>query len=380
MKHQRRLKAPLFYLIFILFIAGLMTFSGCDILGIEQESEDQPAEDGADEIGEEAQSVTPLTNSYGGFLTAHNDAAILTSSNSRLSFTDPGLDSFDADGYFHLAGNVSATGTDIPYFALRLTKGDEKTYYWLTDDFSIDVWLRFSEGIYTADFFEITVVEENPNGVISSWSGTSRATITINNTNSEDGRDLYPSAPIQSDDPAIAGRAQTLKGEVSSDFEYIQAAHDWVCQYLYYDLDSISREYREKQDASSVMVNKMAVCEGYTTLYNAILRAGGVKARYITGTAGVDTIGSHAWSRVYNGGEWRYVDTTWDDPLWIIDGYPSGTSDFPDGENINHDYFWKETYSDHYGYELDMTDARGVADVQTMTSDMDFPGYPAGSY
>lgn len=65
-------------------------------------------------------------------------------------------------------------------------------------------------------------------------------------------------------------------------------------------------------------VRKTAVCQGYTAMYNYLCNLAGVRMECMTGT--VDGVG-HAWSRVYLGGVWYNVDTTWCDPVPDRAGY-----------------------------------------------------------
>lgn len=72
-------------------------------------------------------------------------------------------------------------------------------------------------------------------------------------------------------------------------------------------------------------------CDGYSRSMTALLRAWGVKTRYIKGMSiryDTRSSASHAWVQVWDGSEWRMADPTWNDPAisedeawWYPDGY-----------------------------------------------------------
>jgi len=97
-----------------------------------------------------------------------------------------------------------------------------------------------------------------------------------------------------------------------------------------------------QQDAQSVYSYGAAVCEGYTSLFMALLRGRGIPVQYISGTANG---GNHAWNNVFNGTEWKLIDPTWDDPL--IDTGSGATSNYPDGFNLRYNYYWMDNLADH---------------------------------
>ncbi|NLV86766.1 MAG: hypothetical protein GX025_06075 [Clostridiales bacterium] len=65
-------------------------------------------------------------------------------------------------------------------------------------------------------------------------------------------------------------------------------------------------------------VSNIAVCQGYTAMYNYLCNLAGVPMRGMIGDVGVER---HAWSRIYDGGVWYNVDTTWADPIPNTMGY-----------------------------------------------------------
>lgn len=82
--------------------------------------------------------------------------------------------------------------------------------------------------------------------------------------------------------------------------------------------------------AYGALINRKAVCAGYSKAYQLILNRMGIECGCITGTA-VNELGPgpHAWNYVRLDGDYYLVDVTWDDPIG-----PGNT-----GNTIRHDYF-----------------------------------------
>ena len=292
-----------------------------------------------------------------------------TYTDASISITAPTTKNFDADSFFTLEGNVTYDNDGAKQYAwVKVIKGSDTTTYWIGGDvgtFSERIWLRFGSGVYTVEVIQATISDAGKNdngdsdgdfydGDILSWSYVTpaRYTFTVTNTNSEDGRYIYPSHFIQSDNTAIVTKANKILSDAGksagTNQEKAQALHDWVVKYLYYDDASLISGQRKKQDAITVLqsgsgflettnATATSVCEGYTSLYNAMLRSQGIRAKAIAGNAGG---GLHAWTAVETtdgSGVYKYVDTTWDDP---------GSNDVK-VTNLFQDYFWKDSFSDH---------------------------------
>ncbi|GHU96694.1 hypothetical protein FACS1894208_11640 [Clostridia bacterium] len=103
------------------------------------------------------------------------------------------------------------------------------------------------------------------------------------------------------------------------------ALHDWIVNNTIYDIDTLTGGIYAGQSSWDVLINGRAVCNGYANAYKLLCDIAGLPNIFMLGKAGdVD----HAWNVVACGGEWLYVDTTWDDPV-------TG-----DGSQIlRHDYF-----------------------------------------
>lgn len=149
-----------------------------------------------------------------------------------------------------------------------------------------------------------------------------------------------PSSDIQSDNQEIIDLANSITAGIANDYDKAVAIHDWVCNNIYYDWDSyLSKNYTGiDTSALGTLHSKRSVCDGYSNLTAALLRAAGVPAKKISGFAlGVssdywpenydpnkDT--NHAWNEFWANGRWVILDTTWDsDNVWRNGGIEKNT-------------------------------------------------------
>lgn len=149
-----------------------------------------------------------------------------------------------------------------------------------------------------------------------------------------------PSSNIQSDNQEIIDLANSIAAGIANDYDKAVAIHDWVCNNIYYDWDSyLSKNYTGiDTSALGTLHSKRSVCDGYSNLTAALLRAAGVPAKKISGFAlGVssdywpenydpnkDT--NHAWNEFWANGRWVILDTTWDsDNVWRNGGIEKNT-------------------------------------------------------
>lgn len=105
-----------------------------------------------------------------------------------------------------------------------------------------------------------------------------------------------------------------------TDFEKEVAIHDWLCQNVAYDTDAdvfadnIEERKRENPlpwTAYGAIVNRVAVCEGYSKAFQLLMYSVGINSNLVCGEV---TDGSpHMWNTVLLDNEWYYVDVLWDD-------------------------------------------------------------------
>lgn len=124
----------------------------------------------------------------------------------------------------------------------------------------------------------------------------------------------------------------------------IRAVHDWMANYANYDTT-----YADvSQTIEGFMYNRTAVCAGYAKTFEYFMKVLGIPCETITGIADGD---DHAWNRVAVNGVWLYIDVTWDDPIYTVNGVRRDKVFYnyyliPEAQmNIDH---YPQTYHDLY--------------------------------
>lgn len=99
-----------------------------------------------------------------------------------------------------------------------------------------------------------------------------------------------------------------------------RALFTWVASHVDYDRKALVLGETASLTPEEVLARRTTVCEGYSTLFEALARAAGMEAvtiwGYAKGTgyrAGAAFTGpaNHAWNAVRVDGQWRLVDCTW---------------------------------------------------------------------
>ena len=102
----------------------------------------------------------------------------------------------------------------------------------------------------------------------------------------------------------------------ATNYEKIKGVYDWITENVNYDFDHLDDdEYNLDHSTYAAVVQKLAVCQGYATLFYRMMLELGVDNRYISGVAGYVEPESHAWNIVYLDGKYYNVDATWDRDL-----------------------------------------------------------------
>ena len=91
-----------------------------------------------------------------------------------------------------------------------------------------------------------------------------------------------------------------------TDLEKAIVVHDHLCETISY-----SENHYEitAHDIEGAILEKRAVCEGYSLAYKYYMNRLGIPCNVIEGVAGA----SHAWNQIKINGKWYLVDVTWDD-------------------------------------------------------------------
>jgi hypothetical protein len=237
----------------------------------------------------------------------------------------------DANGSFTVTGIAKNNFCNYIYVVVSKdnSSGDLPPYYYYirgnssTGAFSQEIHLRYGnggDGKYTVTFINTTAIEVSlqGEGFIYSIKGIyypslHKFQVTNTKTGDEDSWQLLSSGDIQVTDPEIVNLKKTILSNagVSSgtDAAKMKAINKWVVLNLSYDNDSLEDSRRKKQDALSALHNRTAVCEGYANLTSALARAAGIRSRYIASESM-----NHGWMQVLVDGQWKMVDSTWNDP------------------------------------------------------------------
>ena len=116
------------------------------------------------------------------------------------------------------------------------------------------------------------------------------------------------------------------------DIDKVKCIYDWLCDNIEYDYDHLNdNSYKLQFTAYAALIEKTAVCQGYTNLLYRLLREVGINARCIHGTANG---GGHAWNIIELDGLYYLADATWDTEYKRVLGryeyFLKGTEDFDD--------------------------------------------------
>jgi hypothetical protein len=281
---------------------------------------------------------------YKGYIGgARAQSAAKMPSRETLTITNPSVAVFDADGFFLIEGTVNNAGhpRGKNYARILVHKVGEtentgaagsrnvsrnnpmlETFYFVRDNFTRRIWLPFGTGEYRIEIIEFDSVSVTTpargEGMFKGGSYSQQAVVfTVYNTREEvnlidgDGRWIYPSFNIESDDYRVTNLSHDITMGLNTDAEKIKAVHDYLVSNLVYDTVSFSNGTRSrKMNAVSVIENLTAVCDGYSNLSAALLRCAGIPVKFVANKQI-----AHSWNNVYVDGKWKFYDATWDDPV-----------------------------------------------------------------
>lgn len=97
-----------------------------------------------------------------------------------------------------------------------------------------------------------------------------------------------------------------------NDYEQALIVHDYLVQNCEYDYENYqnNRVPDISHTAYGSLVNRMAVCDGYSDAFSYIMEQKlGISCDVVSSQAM-----AHAWNMIEIGGKWYHVDATWDDP------------------------------------------------------------------
>ena len=131
-----------------------------------------------------------------------------------------------------------------------------------------------------------------------------------------------PSKDIQSHAPEIITLSSRITTGHASDYNKARAIHDWVAGNLWYDEDAFNAKTAPPKDALSTLKRRIAICEGYSNLTVALLRAADIPAKTVSGFALLLSHNgsweniqpneiNHVWVEAYIDDRWIVIDPTW---------------------------------------------------------------------
>ena len=93
-----------------------------------------------------------------------------------------------------------------------------------------------------------------------------------------------------------------------TDYQKIKAIYDYLCSHVTYDNAHASDgSYTLKYTGYAALVQKTAVCQGYSVAFYRLCLEAGINARVIDSKSML-----HAWNIVRIGGKYYHLDATWD--------------------------------------------------------------------
>ena len=161
------------------------------------------------------------------------------------------------------------------------------------------------------------------------------------------------------DEEAFYAEVQKAKSVVTEDMDDLQIAiaiHEYIVLNCEYDKERLADKTipKESYSAYGVLVNRIAVCQGYALAYKYLMNEFGIECYIVTSDAM-----NHAWNLVEIDGSLYQLDATWNDPTWDKYGL------------VRHSYllqsdeeFQKSATNHSKHYDWYVTKGSGVVDIQ----------------
>lgn len=132
--------------------------------------------------------------------------------------------------------------------------------------------------------------------------------VKVNNTTTINFKFSYKTTLKQEKalDKKVKSILEELDLEEATDYEKVKAIHDYIVNLVSYDTELM------RFSAYNALIDKAAVCEGYSMLAYLMFTEVGLESRIIDGYG--NRI-EHSWNIVKVDDKWYNIDLTWDDPI-----------------------------------------------------------------
>lgn len=119
---------------------------------------------------------------------------------------------------------------------------------------------------------------------------------------------------IKGEMDAAASKATALITDDMEDYEKALVVHDWLAVYCEYDYERYLTNSipNESHTAYGALIEKLAVCDGYSKAFQYIMQSKLGIPCYLTSSSEIN----HAWNIILIDGQYYHIDVTWDDPVW----------------------------------------------------------------
>lgn len=232
-----------------------------------------------------------------------------------IQLDTPSTSKEQADLTFRVAGSLDKEtpyGKKTSHLGITMSKDGEyaEDVIPIKDaTFDKEFYLRFGPGKY----FVTISAPDLKDPYRDPFDYTEVAQFFVENTSPEDVRHTAPSRGIESEDPTIIALAHELVNDTMSDRENAKAIYDYTATSISYNTGKYYFIGNTWDDSAlNTLKFKNGICLDYAYLATALLRAAGMEARVIYGTAGYgDEHGGHAWVEVIVDGQWLTMDPTW---------------------------------------------------------------------
>ncbi len=211
---------------------------------------------------------------------------------------------------------IDASNTSLGYFMvkseenesrlkLRVTCGDAAYTYDLADDGVYETFpCQMGSGTY------LLRVMENVEDDLYAQLYAQEIEVVIDDPTSPF---LFPSQYVSFDaSSSLVAKSYLLVDGLTEDADMAAAIYRFVVRNTSYDYDKAATvQSGYLPDPDETLSSGKGICFDYSALLAAMLRAQGIPAQLVIGTVMPENI-SHAWNRVWLGGEWIWMDATFD--------------------------------------------------------------------